>query len=127
MNNEEFQKVVIDELKGLRQRIDSIESRLGGVEEKLSGRIDGIEGSMKSLEERLTNKIDSFEFKLTDRINSLDKKHECRFRIIEDKLDAVYNQVADLTEFKTAVSMKLGNIIEENKSIYKYIVKNRDL
>jgi len=40
---------------------------------------------------------------------------------IEKKLDAVYNQTADLTEFRTETNMKLDRLLEDNKSIQEVL------
>ena len=40
---------------------------------------------------------------------------------IEKKLDAVYDQTAFLTEFRTEANAKLDNIIEDNKSIHEML------
>lgn len=40
---------------------------------------------------------------------------------IEKKLDAVYDQTAILTEFRTEANMKLDSIIEDNKSIHEVL------
>jgi DNA repair exonuclease SbcCD ATPase subunit len=167
MNNEEFQKVVIDELKGLGQKVDGVESKLSkridgvesklskridgvesklskridGVESKLSGRIGGVESRLDGVESRLggvesrlggiQGRLDGvecgmkgLESKLTEKIDAVDKKHGNRFKAIEEKLDAVYNQTAVLTEFKTEMkefkaetNMKLDSLIETNRAI----------
>ena len=40
---------------------------------------------------------------------------------MEKKLDAVFEQTAWLTEFRTEANMKLDNLIEDNKSIHEIL------
>ncbi|HEX3029237.1 MAG TPA: hypothetical protein VHT34_08030 [Clostridia bacterium] len=84
MTNEEFQKLVIEELKGLKEGQKSLEEGQKSLEE-----------GQKSLEEGQKR--------------------------IEKKLDAVYDQTAFLTEFRTEANMKLDSIIEDNKSIHEML------
>jgi chromosome segregation ATPase len=85
MKNEEFQRIVLEELRDLKVGQGRLEVRMDRIEDKVGS---------------LEDKVGSLE----DRMGSL-----------ESKLDAVVEQTAILTEFKEDTSKKLGIIIEENK------------
>ena len=84
MTNEEFQILVLQELKGIKSDI----------------------GDLKTGQKRLE-----------DRQSILEEGQ----KRIENKLDAVYEQTAILTEFRTEVNMKLDSLIEDNKSIHEML------
>lgn len=74
MTNEEFQKLVIEKLNSMDEKISSLE-------------------------------------------NSMDEK----IVLVGKKLDAVYEQTAGLTEFRTEANAKLDFLIEDNKSIHELL------
>ncbi len=84
MTNEEFQILVLQELKGIKSDI----------------------GDLKTGQKRLE-----------DRQSVLEEGQ----KRIENKLDAVYDQTAILTEFRTEANMKLDSLIEDNKSIHEML------
>ncbi|MDF2986101.1 MAG: hypothetical protein K0R50_1611, partial [Eubacterium sp.] len=77
MTNEEFQSLVLGELRGIR------------------GDINNLKEGQTRLEHRLER--------------------------VENKLDAVYEQTAILTEFRTEANMKLDKLVEDNRSIHEII------
>ncbi|MGM0397234.1 MAG: hypothetical protein ACQEP4_09310 [Bacillota bacterium] len=85
MTNEEFQRIVLEELSGLKEGQGKLETG----QKKLEGRIGSLEGRMESLEGQMEG--------------------------LESKFDAVIEQTAILTEFKEETIAKLDVIIEENK------------
>ena len=91
MKNEEFQSLVLSELR------------------ELKADVSGLKGGQNSLKEGQNS--------LRAEVNSL-KEGQIR---IEKKLDAVYNQTADLTEFRTEVNMKLNSLLEDNKSFHEIV------
>ena len=94
MTNEEFQRIVLEELKDLKAGQGKLEDRIGSLED-----------SMGSFEDRMG----SFE----DRMGSFERK-----------LDAVVEQTAILTEFKEDTSKKLDIIIEENQVFKEILGKH---
>lgn len=86
--NEEFQKLVLEELRSIKSDINILKEGQGKLEE----------GQVK-LEEGLA-------------------KLEVGQNGFEKKLDAVYDQTAKLIEFRSGINTKLDNLIEDNKSIH---------
>ncbi len=84
MSNEEFQKLVLEELRDLKAGQKSLEAGQ-----------KSLEAGQKNLEVNVSR--------------------------IEKKLDAVYEQTAVLTEFRTEINAKVDKILEENKSIHEIL------
>ena len=87
MTNEEFQKIVLEELRSLKEGQRALETRLANVEE-----------GQKGLESRFIN---------------LEEGQ----REIKKELKGITEQTADLTEFRHEVNSKLDIIIEENDAL----------
>lgn len=98
MTNDDFQRIVLEELRGLRTDV-------GGLKEGQNG----LDSRMTSLDSRMTS--------LDSRMTSL----EIGQRQIVEKVDAVWEQTAILTEFKVEVNQKLDILIEENRAIKEII------
>lgn len=96
MSNEEFQSLVLEELRGIR------------------GDISGLKQDVSSLKEDVTNLGHRLE-RVENRVESVAN----RLVRVENKLDAVYEQTAILTEFRTEANMKLDKLIEDNRSIHE--------
>ena len=94
MTNEEFQKIVLDEIKALR----------GEVSEIKQGQLKLEEGQSK-LEEG-QSKLEEGQFKLEQGQEETKKD-----------LKAIIEQTADLTEFRQEANKKLDTLIEENDII----------
>lgn len=62
-------------------------------------------------------KLNSMDTKISSLENSMDEK----IVPVGTKLDAVYEQTAGLTEFRTEVNAKLDFLIEDNKSIHELL------
>ncbi len=92
----------------------------------------------KLMIEKLNNmdaKISSIEGNLDARISSLENSIDTKIAPIVKKLDAVYEQTANLVEFRTEVNAqleiiskrldvtteKIDTIIEDNKSIHELL------
>ncbi|PYG87442.1 hypothetical protein LY28_02112 [Ruminiclostridium sufflavum DSM 19573] len=105
MTNEEFQNLVLEELRSIK--ID----------------IRGLKEGQRKLEQGQSS-LEEGQRKLEQGQSSLEegqRKLEQGQKRLENKLDAVYNQTADLTEFRTEANMKLDSIIENNKSIHEML------
>lgn len=112
MNNEEFQSLVLSELRELRADVSGLKEGQSSLKEGQSS----LRADVSSLKEGQAS--------LRADVNSLkegQKSLEEGQKRIEKKLDAVYNQTADLTEFKTEVNMKLNRLIEDNKSLHEIV------
>lgn len=97
MTNEEFQRIVISELKDLKLGQGSLVEG----QKRLEVRMDGLEARMDRLDERVGN------------------LEEGQRRIIR-RLDGVSDQSAILTEFREETNLKLDRIISENQ-VFKEI------
>jgi len=84
LTNEEFQVLVLEELKGIKSDTSDLKAGQKRLEER--------QGVLEEGQKRL-----------------------------ENKLDAVYEQTAILTEFRAEANMKLDSIIEDNKSIHEML------
>lgn len=91
MTNEEFQNVVLEEIRGMKQAIDNL-----------------AEGQDRLVDEQ--SRLVDEQRRLADEQSRM-----------KQKLDAVYNQTAILTEFRTETITKLNNISDEFKSIYEIL------
>ena len=103
MTNEEFQLVVLDELRNLKEGQKRLEEGQRGLEEGQKS----LEEGQKSLEEAQKS--------LEEGQKGLE---EGQMRL-EKKLDVVFEQTANLTEFKTEVIKKLEGILQDNISIHE--------
>ena len=126
MTNEEFQILVLQELKGIKSDIGDLktgqkrlEDRQSILEEGQKRLEDGqsvLEEGQKRLEDRQSI-LEEGQKRLEDRQCVLEEGQ----KRIENKLDAVYEQTAILTEFRTEANMKLDSLIEDNKSIHEML------
>lgn len=105
MSNEEFQKLVLGELRSLK-------NDMSGLKEGQRSLGEG----QKSLEEG-QKRLEDRQVKLENIMEKFEKRQD-RF---EKKLDVVYEQTAQLVEFRNEVNQKLDNIIENNKSIHEIL------
>lgn len=101
MTNEEFQKLLLDEIRGLRSDINRIESKVDGLE----------------------TKIDYFDIK-ADNLNLKVDKLEYGQNSAKKDLKAIIEQTANLTEFREEVNIKLDKIKNTSKNIEKFIDKD---
>lgn len=115
MTNEEFQRIVLEELKNLNGKVDGLEQGQGNLEQgqmKLEERQKNLEQGQMRLEERQRN-LEQGQMKLEERQRNLEQGQEK----IEKGLKAVIEQTADLTEFRDETNKKLDTLMEENDII----------
>lgn len=68
--------------------------------------------------------VKDFQELVLDELRSLRQgqdRIEGLLAVISKRLDAVYEQTADLTEFRTALNEELDDIVENNKSVSEVI------
>ena len=94
MTNDNFQEIVLSELRGLKDGQVRVEERLTKVEDGLS-----------RLGERQTSLEDGMS------------RFEARQTSFEKKLDVVYNQTVRLSEYNTEINSKLSSINAKVDSI----------
>lgn len=105
MSNEEFQRVVLEELRGIKSDINGLKEGQKSLEEGQK-RLEAGQGKLEVRMEKLEARMENLE------------ERQGKF---ERKLNAVYEQTAQLIEFRSEVNSKLDNIIEDNKSIHEIL------
>lgn len=103
MTNEEFQAIVLSELKALREDMSGVKGDISG----LKGDMSGVKGNVSSLKEDMLG--------VKEKVDEIDKK-----------LNAVYEQTAFLIEFKEE-SIKNNKRIEQENRRLKEIVGRHEL
>ncbi len=82
----------ISELKGevkvVNARIDDLDAKIVGLDEKLSGRMDSLGEKIDGVERRLESKIDEVDRRLGSKIDDLDKRLDTtqRLAVVETQL-----------------------------------------
>ena len=108
MTNEEFQKIVLDEIKALRGEVAEIKHGQSKLEE---GQLKLEQGQLKLEEGQL--KLEQRQLKLEEGQFKLEQGQE----EIKRDLKAIIEQTVDLTEFRQKANEKLDTLIEENDII----------
>jgi len=80
---------------------------------------------MEDVLRQILNKLDNLDKKVGDLDNKIDNLQQGQSRI-EKKLDAVYNQTADLTEFRTSTSDNLTKICKDVSFIKHKLHQNEE-
>ena len=83
-------------LKQILSKLDSMETKMNSMEDKMNS----METKMNSME----TKINSMESDIKELKDGQER--------IEEKIEAIYYQTANLTEFKTEVNMKLDKLCD---------------
>ena len=129
MTNEEFQKIVLEELKGLREDVAGLKEGQSNLEEgqlKLEQGQSNLEEGQLKLEQGQSN-LEEGQLKLEQRQSNLEEgqlKLEQGQEEIKRELRAVVEQTADLTEFREEINAKVDKIIEELNTIEIVTSKN---
>jgi len=140
MTNEEFQKVVLEEIRGLKHTVNTLaegQDRLANEQVRVANELDRLVEGQTRLEEgqvrlaneqvRVANELDRLaegQARLEEgqvRLEEGQSHLTDRQSRVEQKLDAVYNQTAILTEFRTETITKLNNISDQFKSTYEIL------
>ena len=108
MSNEEFQKIVLEELRGLKEGQEQLVGRMEQLEigqEQLVGRMEQLEIG----QEQLVGRIEQLEIG--------QKQLKIGQGEIRKDIKAVIEQTAYLTEFRQETNEKLDSLVEDNRSI----------
>ena len=108
MSNEEFQKIVLEELRGLKEGQEQLVGRMEQLEigqEQLVGRIEQLEIGQKQLVSRI------------EQLEIGQKQLKIGQGEIRKDIKAVIEQTAYLTEFRQETNEKLDSLVEDNRSI----------
>lgn len=117
MANEEFQAIVLKELKALRGDVIGVKEDLAGVKEDVAS----VKEDLAGVKEDVANVKDDLAGVKED-VAELKMKVEK----IDTKLDAVYEQTAFLTEFKEDSKINFEKFEQENRRL-KEIVGRHEL
>lgn len=104
MTQEEFQNVVLSELKDIKQGQVKVEQRMTSVEKRMTG----VEAGQEKLEQKMTG-VEAGQERLGQRMTSVEENQ------IEMKKDikSVVEQIAILTEFREETNGKLDKLNDQ--------------
>ncbi|MCW3491189.1 DUF4164 family protein [Dethiobacter alkaliphilus] len=91
-------------LNQILDKIDGLESSLGGRIDKLDARMDRLEGRMDRLEgqmDKLEGQMDKLEGRMDQQDSRMDRLEHAQ-AAMSRKIDYIYEETAGLLEFKTA-------------------------
>lgn len=81
---------------------------------QILNKLDSMEDKMNSMETKMDSmedKINSMEIKINSMESDIKELKDGQKRI-EEKIETIYDQTANLTEFKTEVNMKLDELCD---------------
>ncbi len=108
MTQEEFQKTILKELKGLREDIGDLKDG----QKQLTIRV----GALEKGQRELTSKVDTLEKgqkELTKKVDIMDKK-----------IDVIYDETAYLTEFREKATKDIKNNKADNEVLKEMVIKH---
>ena len=110
-----MEQKILGILETLVDKVDSMQTQVSGMQTQM----DGMQGQINNIE----NKVETIE----NKVKAIENKVEIiekDVKEIDRKVTVIFNQTADLTEFKTATSTSLERIEAEMSSIEKVTAKN---
>ena len=122
MTNEEFQKIVLEELRKLNGKVDNLEqgqTRLEQSQIKLEQGQTKLEQSQAKLEQGQA-KLEQSQTKLEQGQSNLEQGQED----IRKDIKSIIEQTADLTEFREEINAKVDKVIEELNTLEIVTSKN---
>ncbi|GEM_PF-4126655 len=124
MANEEFQAIVLKELKALRGDVIGVKEDVASVKEDLAG----VKEDVASVKEDLAGVKEDVANVKDDLAGVKEDVAELKMKVekIDTKLDAVYEQTAFLTEFKEDSKINFEKFEQENRRL-KEIVGRHEL
>ena len=115
MTNEEFQKIVLEELRNLNGKVDKLDQGQVRLEERQTK----LEEGQVRLEERQV-RLEERQTKLEEGQVRLEEGQE----EIKRDLKAICEQTADLTEFREEINVKIDKLTEDFSTIEMVTSKN---
>jgi len=103
-------KEILSKLSSLDDKVSSLDNKFSSLDDKVSGldaKVSGLDAKVSTLDNKVSN--------LDDRVSNMENG---QIRI-EQKLDAVYEQVANLTEFEESATENF-NTIKKDVSFLKH-------
>lgn len=124
MANEEFQAIVLKELKALRGDVIGVKEDVASVKEDLAG----VKEDVANVKDDLAGVKEDLVGVKEDVIGLKEDVAELKMKVekIDTKLDAVYEQTAFLTEFKEDSKINFEKFEQENRRL-KEIVGRHEL
>ena len=114
-------EILLDKMTGLEDKIDGLEDNIAGLEDNIAGledKIDGLGEKMDGMEKRMGSievRMDGMEERMGSievRMDGMEKRMATKDDVKElsRRMNAIYEQTAMLTEFRTETNNKLGDI-----------------
>lgn len=110
-----MEQKILGVLETLVDKVDGIQTQINGMQTQINGMQTQM-GSMQNQINNIENKVDAIE----NKVDIIEKD----VKEIDRKVTVIFNQTADLTEFKTATNASLERIEAELSSIEKVTAKN---
>lgn len=102
MMNKEDKQFILDALsdlkKGLHQRMEGVEGRIGEMDERLSGRIQEMDGRLSSQIKGMGARMEEMDERLSGRIQEMDERLSAEIRHTGVYIESVYDEVRSLAE-----------------------------
>ena len=121
MTTEEFQSIVLKELKGIKTDISGIKTEMSGIKTEMSEiktDVSSLKEGQKTLEEGQKTLEEGQK-----RLETRQTKLEINQLNLEKKVDAIYEQTASLSEFREETKLALEDI---NKSLLRTEIATAD-
>jgi len=106
---EEILTKILSRLDSIEQTQNTLVEGQKAFESNVNMRFEAIDKKFEAIDKKFEAIDIKFEA-IDNRFISLEKKMDNRFNILERKIDAVYEQTAVLTEFKTEATQKFQTI-----------------
>ncbi|CAH0119247.1 hypothetical protein PAE9249_01746 [Paenibacillus sp. CECT 9249] len=103
---------VKEDIKGLKAELGSVKEDIAGIKAELGGVKTDIKGLKAELEE-----VKAEQRKTNERLDRLETKVDRQ----EVTINAIFEQTANLIEFRSEATSKLETIIEDQKSIHEIL------
>ena len=115
MNNEQFQELVLQELRDLKTDVQGIKSDVAGVKTDVK-RIESDVQGLKSEVQGVKSEVQGVKSEVQG-LKSEVSEIKADVKVLIRKMDTVYEQTAGLTEFRTEVANAIGGVLDDQKSI----------
>ncbi|MBU5442843.1 hypothetical protein [Paenibacillus sp. MSJ-34] len=103
---------ILEELGGIKTELGGVKEDIKGIKAELGGVKEDIKGIKAELEE-----VKAEQRKTNERLDRLETKVDRQ----EVTINAIFEQTANLIEFRSEATSKLETIIEDQKSIHEIL------
>lgn len=112
MTNEEFQKIVLKELRNLTGKVDGLDSKV----DDLDSKVDDLDNKVDDLD----NKVEHLDSKVDHLDNKVDQM-DGRVGNMENILNSVKEQTAELTEFREETRVNFRKLDRELREVKRSV------